>query len=50
MWVPVLAANVLAVALAIGLPLLDEHLGDRESLPIAAVGGPGRSSARSPAA
>jgi uncharacterized membrane protein len=35
MWAPVLAANVLAVALAIGLPLLDEHLGDTESLPIA---------------
>jgi uncharacterized membrane protein len=35
MWVPVLAANVLAVALAIGLPILDEHLGDTESLPIA---------------
>jgi uncharacterized membrane protein len=35
MWVPVLAANVLAVALAIGLPILDQHLGDTESLPIA---------------
>jgi uncharacterized membrane protein len=35
MWAPVLAANVLAVALAIGLPILDEHLGDTESLPIA---------------
>jgi uncharacterized membrane protein len=35
MWAPVLAANVLAVALAIGLPILDEHIGDTESLPIA---------------
>jgi uncharacterized membrane protein len=35
MWAPVLAANVLAVVLAIGLPILDEHLGDTESLPIA---------------
>ena len=37
MWVPVLAANVLAVALALSLPVLDQHLGDRESLPIAAA-------------
>jgi uncharacterized membrane protein len=35
MWVPVLAANVVAVALAIGLPILDEHIGDTDSLPIA---------------
>ena len=34
MWVPVLAANLLAVALAIGLPILDEHLGNRENLAI----------------
>ena len=36
MWVFVLAANVIAVVLAICLPLLDQHLGDRDSLPIAA--------------
>ena len=34
MWLPVLAANVIAVALGIGLPLLDKSLGDRPSLPI----------------
>ena len=32
MWVPVLAANVVAVALGIGLPILDEHLGDQTQL------------------
>ena len=35
MWVPVLGANVLAVGLALALPILDEHIGARESLPIA---------------
>ncbi len=35
MWVPVLAANVLAVGLALGLPILDQHIGARDSLPIA---------------
>ena len=49
MWVPVLAANVLAVGLALGLPILDQHsaLGTACRSPI------GRcrpSSARSPAA
>jgi len=34
MWVPVLAANVTAVTLGIGLPLLDNAIGDRPSLPI----------------
>ena len=34
MWVPVLAANLTAVALAICLPILDTHLGDQRSLPI----------------
>jgi uncharacterized membrane protein len=34
MWLPVLAANVVAVALAIGLPVLDEHIGDQQALPI----------------
>jgi uncharacterized membrane protein len=34
MWLPVLAANVVAVALAIGLPVLDQHIGDQQSLPI----------------
>ena len=34
MWLPVLAANVTAVALGIGLPLLDKAIGDRPSLPI----------------
>ena len=36
MWVPVLAANLIAVALGIGLPILDEQLGDQTSLPLAA--------------
>ena len=31
MWVPVLAANALAVALALGLPILDQHLGTRRA-------------------
>lgn len=49
MWLPVLAANVFAVGLAIGLPVLDRHLGDERSLtsrrpPLR------RSSGRSPAA
>ncbi len=35
MWVPVLGANVVAVGLGIGLPILDERLGDQESLPLA---------------
>jgi uncharacterized membrane protein len=34
MWVPVLAANLLAIALGITLPFLDEILGDRPTLPI----------------
>ena len=34
MWVPVLAANLVAVALGIGLPLLDSALGDSPALPI----------------
>ena len=34
MWVPVLAANVAAVVLAIGLPLVDEQLGDEHALPL----------------
>jgi len=34
MWLPVLAANVVAIALAIGLPVLDEHIGDQRTLPI----------------
>jgi uncharacterized membrane protein len=34
MWVPVLAANLVAVALGIGLPLLDRAIGDRPALPI----------------
>jgi uncharacterized membrane protein len=34
MWVPVLGANVVAVALGIGLPHLDESLSDRPTLPI----------------
>jgi uncharacterized membrane protein len=34
MWLPVLAANVVAVALAIALPVLDEQIGDQRSLPI----------------
>jgi uncharacterized membrane protein len=36
MWVPVLAANLAAVALGIGLPILDEQLGDQTALPLAA--------------
>ena len=34
MWVPVLAANVVAVTLGISLPLLDRAIGDRPALPI----------------
>src|SRR4029079_11174447 len=34
MWLPVLAANVVAVALAIALPVLDEHIGGQHGLPI----------------
>jgi uncharacterized membrane protein len=34
MWLPVLAANVVAVALAIALPLLDERIGERRGLGI----------------
>ena len=34
MWLPVLAANVVAVALAVGLPVLDEHIGEQRSIPI----------------
>ena len=34
MWVPVLAANLIAVALGITLPFLDEILGDQPALPI----------------
>jgi hypothetical protein len=34
MWVPVLAANTVAVTLGIGLPLLDSAIGDRPALPI----------------
>jgi uncharacterized membrane protein len=34
MWVPVLAANVIAVALAIAFPILDTHLADQRTLPI----------------
>ena len=34
MWLPVLAANVVAIALAIVLPVLDEHIGDQRTLPI----------------
>ena len=37
MWVPVLATNLVAVALGIGLPILDEQLGDQTSLPLAAT-------------
>ena len=37
MWVPVLAANLVAVALGIGLPILDAHLGDQTSLPLAGM-------------
>ena len=41
MWLPVLAANVVAVALAIGLPVLDEHLGDQQQPADHDVRGPG---------
>ena len=34
MWLPVLAANLVAVALGIGVPLLDRAIGDRTELPI----------------
>ena len=34
MWVPVLAANFVAVVLGLGLPLLDRHLNDQPRLPI----------------
>jgi hypothetical protein len=34
MWVPVLAANLIAIALGITLPFLDEILGDEPALPI----------------
>jgi uncharacterized membrane protein len=34
MWLPVLVANVVAVGLAIGLPALDQRLGDQRSLTI----------------
>jgi len=34
MWLPVLAANVVAIALAIVLPVVDEHIGDQRTLPI----------------
>jgi uncharacterized membrane protein len=37
MWVPVLAANVVAVVLALALPVLDEHLDEGVSPPIAAA-------------
>ena len=37
MWVPVLAANVVAVVLALLLPVLDEHLSEGVSSPIAAA-------------
>jgi uncharacterized membrane protein len=36
MWVPVLAANLVAIVLGIALPILDEHLGDETALPFAA--------------
>ena len=36
MWVPVLAANVVASRWRVGLPILDEHLGDQTTLPLAA--------------
>ena len=35
MWLPVLAANLVAIALGITLPFLDEILGDEPRLPIA---------------
>jgi uncharacterized membrane protein len=34
MWFPVLAANLLAIALGLTLPFLDELMGDRPTLPI----------------
>jgi len=34
MWLPVLGANVVAVALAIALPVVDEHIGEQRSIPI----------------
>ena len=34
MWVPVLAANVAAVGLGIGLPILDKQIGDEQALPL----------------
>jgi uncharacterized membrane protein len=37
MWVPVLAANVVAIVLALALPILDDHLGEGVSSPIAAA-------------
>jgi uncharacterized membrane protein len=37
MWVPVLAANVVAVVLALALPVLDEHRGETGELPISAA-------------
>jgi uncharacterized membrane protein len=37
MWIPVFAANVAAVVLALALPVLDEHLGEGGSPPIAAA-------------
>ena len=36
MWVPVLVANLVAVALGVALPILDQRLGDQSSLPLAA--------------
>jgi uncharacterized membrane protein len=34
MWIPVLATNVVAIALALGLPLLDERMARDERLPL----------------
>ena len=34
MWVPVLATNVAAVGLGIGLPILDKQIGDEQALPL----------------
>jgi uncharacterized membrane protein len=34
MWVPVLVANLAAVVLGIGMPILDEALGDERALPL----------------
>lgn len=36
MWAPVLGANVLAIALALLLPLLDEQIAGQESFPLGA--------------